>query len=143
MHQKFSAVFAAVILGAASLSAVAQPGPQGGPGHGPQDARQEAPRQAPGPQARPGPQGHAPIAHGAPQQPPHGQVQRHGAGPDQKWVNGSRVPPQYRGQHYVVNNWQQHGLHKPGRGQQWVQNGSDYLLVAVATGVIAQIVFGH
>lgn len=143
MHQKFSAVFAAVILGAASLSAVAQPGPQGGPGHGPQDARQEPPRKAPAPQARPGPQGHAPAVHGAPQPPGHGHAQRHGAGPDQKWVKGSRVPPQYRGQHYVVNNWQQHGLHKPGRGQQWVQNGSDYLLVAVATGVIAQIVFGH
>lgn len=143
MHQKLSAVFAAVILGAASLSAVAQPGPQGGPGHGPQDARQEAPRQAPGPQARPGKPAPAPAAHAAPHQPAHGQAQRHGAGPDHQWVKGSRMPQQYRGPHYVVNNWKQHGLKQPGRGQQWVQNGNDYLLVAVASGVIAQIVFGH
>lgn len=138
MQTKFSAVFAAVILGAASLSAVAQPGPQGGPGA----ERHDAPRKAPAVQPHPGKPA-APAAHAAPHQPAHGQAQRHGAGPDHRWVQGSRVPQQYRGPHYVVQDWQRHGLKRPGHGQQWVQNGQDYLLVAVATGVIAQIVFGH
>jgi len=138
MQTKFSAVFAAVILGAASLSAVAQPGPQGGPGA----ERHDAPRKAPAVQPHPGKPA-APAAHAAPHQPAHGQAQRHGAGPDHRWVQGARVPQQYRGPHYVVQDWQRHGLKRPGHGQQWVQNGQDYLLVAVATGVIAQIVFGH
>lgn len=138
MHPKFSTVFAAVILGAASLSAVAQPGPQAGPGA----QRHEAPRKAPAAQPHPG-QPAAPAAHAAPRPPAHGQAQRHGAGPDHRWVPGSRVPQQYRGPHYVVQDWKHHGLKQPGRGQHWVQNGQDYLLVAVASGVIAQIVFGH
>lgn len=74
---------------------------------------------------------------------PPGQAQRMGAGPDHQWVKGSRVPKQYRTQHYVVQDWQRHGLKRPGRGQQWVQYGGDYLLVAAATGIIAQLVLGH
>lgn len=53
------------------------------------------------------------------------------------------MPAQYRSHHYVVNDWRAHGLRQPGRGQQWVQNGSDYLLVAIASGVIAQVIQGH
>lgn len=153
MHAKLSTVFAAAILGAASLSAVAQPSPTG-PGQRPMSATQAQPGHAahpdgPRPQVapqvqhgKPGPAHAAPHQQGPGKPAPHAG-QRHGAGPDHQWVKGSRVPQQYRGQHYVVNNWQQHGLHKPSRGQQWVQNGNDYLLVAVASGVIAQVVFGH
>ena len=152
MHAKLSAVFAAAILGAASLSAVAQPSPTG-PGQlreslitgEPYPAAQRHDGQRP--QAAPQGQQGKPAHVTPPQKGPgklHGDAsQRHGAGPDHQWTKGSRVPPQYRGHHYVVNNWQRHGLHKPGRGQQWVQNGNDYLFVAVASGVIAQIVFGH
>lgn len=71
------------------------------------------------------------------------QAKRMGAGPQHNWVKGSRVPPQYRSSHYVVNDWRGHGLKRPARGQQWVQYGGDYLLVAVATGVIAQLVLGY
>lgn len=66
-----------------------------------------------------------------------------GAGPDQRWVKGSRVPPQYRAHGYVVNDWRGHRLSAPPRGYRWIQNGGDYLLVAIASGVIAQIVFGN
>jgi Ni/Co efflux regulator RcnB len=50
------------------------------------------------------------------------------------------VPPQYRSQHYVVNDWRGHHLSAPPRGYHWIQNGGDYLLVAIATGVIASMV---
>ena len=66
-----------------------------------------------------------------------------GAGPDHRWVKGSRVPPQYRAHGYVVNDWRGHRLSAPPRGSRWIQNGGDYLLVAIASGVIAQIVFGN
>lgn len=66
-----------------------------------------------------------------------------GAGPQHNWVKGSRVPAQYRSHNYVVNDWRGHGLKQPPRGQQWVQYGSDYLLVAIATGVISQLILGH
>jgi Ni/Co efflux regulator RcnB len=38
-----------------------------------------------------------------------------------------------------VSDWRSHRLNAPPRGYQWVQSGSDYLLVAVATGIIAQL----
>lgn len=66
-----------------------------------------------------------------------------GSGPDHRWVKGSRVPPQYRAHGYVVNDWRGHRLSAPPRGYRWIQNGGDYLLVAIASGVIAQIVFGN
>lgn len=66
-----------------------------------------------------------------------------GAGPQHNWVQGSRVPPQYRSHHYVVNDWRAHGLRQPPRGKQWVQYGGDYLLVAIATGVISQLILGR
>jgi len=75
--------------------------------------------------------------------PPHAHGGRHGAGPQHNWVRGSRIPPQYRTRHYVVNDWRGHRLSPPPRGYHWVQNGGDYLLVAIATGVIAQLILSH
>ena len=66
-----------------------------------------------------------------------------GAGPDHRWVKGGRVPQEYRGNNYVGNDWRGHRLSSPPHGYRSVQNGGDYLLVAVATGVIAQIIWGN
>ena len=51
-----------------------------------------------------------------------------------------RVPPQYRSYNYVVNDWRGHRLSAPPRGYHWIQNGSDYLLVAIATGLISSMI---
>lgn len=75
--------------------------------------------------------------------PPYAHGGRHGAGPQHNWVRGSRIPPQYRTRHYVVNDWRGHRLSPPPRGYHWVQNGGDYLLVAIATGVIAQLILSN
>ena len=64
---------------------------------------------------------------------------QHGAGPDQRWRLGDRLPNEYRHRNYVVEDWRGHQLRQPPRGYQWVQSGSDYVLVAIATGVIADI----
>ena len=56
---------------------------------------------------------------------------------------GRVIPQYYRGSHYVVDDWRGHGLGYPPRGYHWVQAGGDYLLVAVASGIIAQILIGN
>lgn len=60
-----------------------------------------------------------------------------------EWRRGGRVPPEYRNRQYVVSNWRAHHLNAPPRGYQWVQVGGDYVLVAVATGIIAQLLLNH
>lgn len=56
---------------------------------------------------------------------------------------GEQLPPRYRTHHFVVENWKAHRLTEPPPGHQWVQAGSDYALVAIATGVIAEVLVGR
>ena len=59
------------------------------------------------------------------------------------WRKGARVPSEYRHRHYVVNDWRGHNLKEPPRGYHWVQHGNDYVLAAIATGIIADILMNH
>jgi Ni/Co efflux regulator RcnB len=43
----------------------------------------------------------------------------------------------------VVNDWRGHGLRTPPRGYQWVQTGGDYVLVAIATGIISELLLSR
>jgi len=70
-------------------------------------------------------------------------AQHRGAGPRHDLQRGGRLPSQYRNRQYVVNDWRGHRLSAPPRGYQWVQTGSDYVLVAAATGLIAQILLNQ
>ena len=56
-----------------------------------------------------------------------------------EWHRGGHVPAQYRGRQYVVDDWRSHHLAPPPRGYHWVQVGNDYVLAAIATGLIAQL----
>jgi Ni/Co efflux regulator RcnB len=69
--------------------------------------------------------------------------QGRGVGPSYSWYRGDRMPYEYRTRHYVVDDWRGHHLYAPPRGYQWVQSGGDYLLVAVATGIIASILLSQ
>jgi Ni/Co efflux regulator RcnB len=60
-----------------------------------------------------------------------------------EWRRGGHVPQQYRGNQYVVNDWRGHRLSAPPRGYHWVQVGGDYVLVAIATGIIAQLLLNN
>jgi Ni/Co efflux regulator RcnB len=78
--------------------------------------------------------------------PPHGPdhvADERGAGPDHDFRRGGRLPPEYRNRQYVVDNWREHHLSAPPRGYHWIQTGPDYVLAAIATGVIAQVLLGH
>ncbi|AIJ48988.1 RcnB family protein [Comamonas testosteroni] len=128
----------AACLGLGSLAVQAQPGPPPGRGngHGPQDMRHGG---------RHDDRGRHEQRY---DRRDDRRAERHdngrrGGGPDHNWYKGSRVPPQYRSQHYVVNDWRGHRLSAPPRGYHWIQNGGDYLLVAIATGVIASMVLGN
>jgi len=63
-----------------------------------------------------------------------------GAGPQHDFYRGRPLPREYRNRNYAVTNWRGHHLHAPPRGYQWYQAGADYVLVAVATGIIAEVV---
>ncbi len=56
---------------------------------------------------------------------------------------GGYVSQQYRDRRYVVSDWRGRRLHQPQHGYHWVQAGNDYLLVAIATGLIAQVLLNH
>ena len=60
-----------------------------------------------------------------------------------EWHRGGHLPPNYRSNQYVVNDWHGHHLSAPPRGYHWVQVGNDYVLAAIATGVIAQLLLNN
>jgi Ni/Co efflux regulator RcnB len=96
---------------------------------------------------------HGNQAHGRPDPhrapPPHSMPARdvhadaRGAGPDHAFRRGGRLPQNYRSNQYVVDDWRGHHLTSPPRGYHWVQTGADYVLVAVATGIIAQVLLNQ
>ncbi|MEQ1515597.1 MAG: RcnB family protein [Usitatibacteraceae bacterium] len=76
----------------------------------------------------------------------HGQRDNHqtrGAGPNHNFYKGGRLPAENRNRQYVVDDWRGHRLSAPPRGYHWVQTGGDYVLVAIATGIIAQLLLGN
>lgn len=64
-------------------------------------------------------------------------------GPGHRWARGERLPPGYRTRYYRVDDWRAHRLRQPPAGYYWMQSGADYLLVAIATGIIAQVILGQ
>ncbi|HEX9173587.1 MAG TPA: RcnB family protein [Telluria sp.] len=66
-----------------------------------------------------------------------------GAGPNHDLRRGERLPSRFHQRHYVVDNWRSHRLSAPPRGYHWVQTGDDYVLAAIATGLITQIILSN
>jgi Ni/Co efflux regulator RcnB len=56
---------------------------------------------------------------------------------------GGYIPREFRNRQYVVNDYRMYRLSPPPRGHQWVQVGADYVLIVIATGLIAHIVLSH
>jgi hypothetical protein len=106
---------ATVILGMAlsATAALAQPYPHppGPPGPPPGPGFNHPPGPPPGPPPQGGPGWH-------------------------QWHQGDH----YHGNRYVVNNWQHYRLRPPPPGYQWVQDGSQFVLIAVASGIIADVI---
>ena len=66
-----------------------------------------------------------------------------GAGPSHSFYRGERLPSYYRGRQYVVEDWRGHGLRTPPRGYHWVQTGGDYVLIAITTGIILELLLNR
>jgi len=62
-----------------------------------------------------------------------------GAGPNHNFRRGDRLPKAQHQPRYVVNDWRARQLSEPPRGYPWVRSGDDYVLAAIATGVILQL----
>ena len=66
-----------------------------------------------------------------------------GGGPRHNLRRGQRLDREYRDNRYVVSDWQARRLSAPPRGHHWVRAGNDYVLAAIATGLIAQVLFSN
>ena len=79
---------------------------------------------------------HAAKRYNAPNryQPPRGYQADH------QWRRGEKLPSSYRGRNYVVD-YRHYGLSAPPRGYQYVRVNNDVVLTAVATGVVASVIY--
>ncbi|WOD26907.1 RcnB family protein [Alloalcanivorax xenomutans] len=93
------------------------------PGKGP-DQRAPAGHHGPAKQAHQGP------SHGGEHRPRHAD-----------W-KGKLLPKRYREPRYVVKEYGRYGLPAPKPGHHWVKVDNDFLLTAIATGVIVSIIAG-
>jgi len=80
----------------------------------------------------------------------HRMEQRHddhdrgrGAGPDHNWHKGDRISDAYRDRRYEVTDWRAHHLSAPPAGYHWVNVNGDFVLAAIATGVIADMLLNN
>lgn len=106
----FAGLMAGCLLAAAPLASA---DPRGGPGGGPGDR---------------GPGGHGDYRGGG------------RGGHDRVWHRGDRYDGP-RGRRWAVNNWRNYrGLYAPPRGYYWMRYGDQFLLTALATGLIAGVV---
>lgn len=124
----------ACLLGMASPSYAQQgpngPGGPGGPGGGGPQGQQHGPQQGPRGGGHGRPMRNAPPSRGGYDNVDMNRV----------WHRGDRYDGP-RNSRWVVNNWQSYrGLSAPPPGYQWMRYGNQYLLTAVATGVIAGVV---
>lgn len=78
------------------------------------------------------------------QQQNHYGQKHHGHDQFQKrhhWSKGKRVPDWRRKQ--ALRDYHRYGLRRPGHGQRWVRVDNDFLLISMASGIIAAVVAGR
>lgn len=64
--------------------------------------------------------------------------------PYQSWHRGGYIPVEYRAPRYYVEDWRAYDrLYAPPRGYRWMYIDGDYVLAAIASNVIANIILGR
>jgi len=156
----------ALMLAALMVSgaAVAREHDNRGPGRGPGPGGHAPAYQPRGPQGGgyrgpmgpgPGPAGYRggyPIQRGYPPPPAYPGAERYAgpggwgseyggpaAGPS-RWRRGQFFPPSYRGE--VVGDYQRYHLRRPPPGFYWYRSGDDFVLAALSSGLIFEVVGG-
>lgn len=56
------------------------------------------------------------------------------------WRRGAYLPSYYRGRGYVVTDYYRYHLRPPPHGYYWYRTGNDYVLAAIATGLIFDVI---
>jgi Ni/Co efflux regulator RcnB len=59
-----------------------------------------------------------------------------------RWSRGVYLPRAYFGPRYIVRDYGYYGLRPPPLGYGWVRVDNDFLLAALATGFVAEVLFG-
>lgn len=74
-----------------------------------------------------------------------GYYVRHDRGRHEGWYKrGGYIPVEYRDRRYVVDDWQVYHLRQPPYGYRYVRgDDGQFLLVAIATGAIVDILLSH
>ena len=112
----------------------------------------------PGPGSHRGP-GKPPVVHRQPDhrprayQPPHNtrpphqynhyKLSQHRRTPHGDLRPGYIVPKYYNKRQHYVTDWRRHHLYEPPRGYRWLHINGDYVLAAIAGGLVAHILMGH
>jgi Ni/Co efflux regulator RcnB len=60
-----------------------------------------------------------------------------------RWAKGQRLDSRYRGNTYYVSDYRARGLRQPPRGYRWQKVDNQYVLAAVATGLIASVILAN
>lgn len=60
-----------------------------------------------------------------------------------RWAKGQRLDARYRGNGYYVSDYRRYGLRTPPRGYRWQRVNDQYVLAAVATGLIASVIIAN
>nr|WP_295113857.1 RcnB family protein [uncultured Caulobacter sp.] len=60
-----------------------------------------------------------------------------------RWARGQRLDARYRGNSYYVSDYRRYGLRQPPRGYRWQRVNDQYVLAAVATGLIASVIIAN
>ncbi|MFR0688608.1 RcnB family protein [Enterobacterales bacterium AE_CKDN230030158-1A_HGKHYDSX7] len=160
--KKSVALFCAALMLGSPLASFAQPG--GGPDNGPnrpdnrpsqqqqqRPPQQQRPQQQPQQQYRPQqqqPRGNYNPGHNGHADPryyknPDYRPQAGMPVPHRDWRRGVAVQPAYRGDRYWVTDWQARHLYAPPRDHRWLYVNGDYILVAIASGLIVNILAGY
>lgn len=56
---------------------------------------------------------------------------------------GGRYPHRYYQNRYWVNDWRHRGLYAPPAGHRWANVDGNYVLIAIASGVITSLILNH
>ncbi|KAF0806886.1 hypothetical protein A6D6_01250 [Alcanivorax xiamenensis] len=80
--------------------------------------------------------------HGPAQQAHQGPSHGDGHRPHHADWKGKPLPKRYQEPRYVVKEYGRYGLPAPKPGHHWVKVDNDFLLTAIATGVIVSIIAG-
>ncbi|MDQ6646075.1 MAG: RcnB family protein [Pseudomonadota bacterium] len=69
----------------------------------------------------------------------------HDRGIHEGWYKrGGHMPEEFRSGRYEVNDWHAEHLRQPPRGYRWIRSDNgDFLLVAVTTGLITDLLLHH